>query len=644
MIYPNLEAEGLMTKDEVDALWDFQRRSGARAVKWNAFQTGVGYTYAGGCSSGPGEMEVSAGAAALGVSGVRPGARLDFNGIWRCPSQPNVDAICPMWGPGFENGVYPACTVTPAVRVPGGGAVAALVNYADGRESLAFMHGCAAWSSACMLLGHFSVAWAFQHVIPGSRAALLTVQADDFFLPSEQAGSAPFRLRPWELRRHLAWQADLVAGGVPGISLAPGSDIRVDLPFNGNGILLNISSAAAPAMEVDGMPCFAEDAYYELGCSCFNGGWASCPATAPAFCRQCTKDWPKPAGSGTNRITTVADPAAWTPELLRGDGLAALAMDDVGGAANGFFWSHHTFTHQYLDNATAFDATQQIGLNKAMAEALGLSGRASYSGKCLVTPQISGLANGDVLSSFAAAAVTCATGDNTWRHLMHPTNPHAMLSTTAAANGYDGFSILPRWATEIYFNCSTVQQNLDLYNHIYAPQLGPSTFDQVLDREAARVLGNILALRKDPHMMHQANLRVEGGSTTDFTVGSSLLMRWVERVLSRLTGWVTWPVRSLKLDDLMAAYSARAARDACALSYRLEVATTGPNAGRVVAVSVASGGGGCGAPFIAGGAAAAAGAARDGLEAAAPLFTVPLAAGGAARVETAGIPWNLPLP
>jgi hypothetical protein len=50
---------------------------------------------------------------------------------------------------------------------------------------------------------------------------------------------------------------------------------------------------------------------------------------------------------------------------------------------------------------------------------------------------------------------------------------------------------------EIYYNCSTQAQNLQLYNNIYT-QLGVSTFDQVLSREADRVLFSILALRKDP--------------------------------------------------------------------------------------------------------------------------------------------------
>ena len=59
--------------------------------------------------------------------------------------------------------------------------------------------------------------------------------------------------------------------------------------------------------------------------------------------------------------------------------------------------------------------------------------------------------------------------------------------------------IVPREATEIYFNCATTGQNYEIYNSIY-PGLVPN-FDGLLQREAARVAANMLRLRKDPHMM-----------------------------------------------------------------------------------------------------------------------------------------------
>jgi hypothetical protein len=130
--------------------------------------------------------------------------------------------------------------------------------------------------------------------------------------------------------------------------------------------------------------------------------------------------------------------------------------------------------------------------------------RPTFSSKCMVTPQISGLLNGDALSALVANGITCAVGDNTWPALFtNPANPYHALRTTAAKNGYDGFTILPRFATEIYYNCSIPAQNEALYNNLYRSYFGgDSTIDQIVAREALRVVRDgLLKLRHDPYMM-----------------------------------------------------------------------------------------------------------------------------------------------
>ena len=61
----------------------------------------------------------------------------------------------------FDGGVYTA---------------GVLVNYADGRESLAFTFDCASWTPSCLLLGHFSLTWMLRDILPGERQALLSPQ------------------------------------------------------------------------------------------------------------------------------------------------------------------------------------------------------------------------------------------------------------------------------------------------------------------------------------------------------------------------------------------------------------------------------------------------------------------------------------
>jgi hypothetical protein len=117
--------------------------------------------------------------------------------------------------------------------------------------------------------------------------------------------------------------------------------------------------------------------------------------------------------------------------------------------------------------------------------------------------QISGLHNGDALAALARQGVGCAVGDNTWSFLINPDNPHHMLYTTKKEHGYNGFEILPRFATEIYYNCSTASQNLALYNSLYRSFYGrDSTIDELMQREAVRVVRDgLLSLRHDPYMM-----------------------------------------------------------------------------------------------------------------------------------------------
>jgi hypothetical protein len=62
----------------------------------------------------------------------------------------------------------------------------------------------------------------------------------------------------------------------------------------------------------------------------------------------------------------------WSASQIRAlDPVASAIASNANGIADAFWWSHHTFTHENLDNATAYDARAQIELNIAMAVCLG---------------------------------------------------------------------------------------------------------------------------------------------------------------------------------------------------------------------------------------------------------------------------------
>ena len=56
----------------------------------------------------------------------------------------------------------------------------------------------------------------------------------------------------------------------------------------------------------------------------------------------------------------------------------------------------------------------------------------------MVTPQLSGLNNGDALAALAANGIMGVTGDNSWPFLKSPVSVHHTLTTTAARNGFAG--------------------------------------------------------------------------------------------------------------------------------------------------------------------------------------------------------------
>ena len=66
----------------------------------------------------------------------------------------------------------------------------------------------------------------------------------------------------------------------------------------------------------------------------------------------------------------------------------------------------------------------------------------------------------------------------------------------------------PGPAAEIYYNCSLVAQNEQLYNNLYSAYWGAqSTITDIVSREASRVVRDyLLGLKKDPFMVSHAAL------------------------------------------------------------------------------------------------------------------------------------------
>ncbi|PBP26132.1 hypothetical protein BUE80_DR002990 [Diplocarpon rosae] len=410
---------------------------------------------------------------------------------------------------------------------------AVINNFGDRQQMVWFTSWGTDWSVTSNFLQHAHIHWITRGLFLGQRRINFLAQVDDVHLTTDVYQSSPeiFRIRPTDLDAHATWQADL------NTRLPAGSSFFIELAHNGNG---NIE--AAVAADTDGL-CIPDSSINLL----------DYPPDTPL-------EFQKPLGTGTTLWPESPLNYSWS--------LACTQLDPVGAwfqvAANRDQFSHvsHTFTHEALNNATSTDARLQIAFNQAWLTQVGIAA-GKFSPHGLVPPAITGLHNGDAISEWVSLGITIVVGDNTRPSLLSTENPHWPLISTVAANGYAGLTIIPRWATPIYYNCYSRACTLAEWVNTSG---GSGDFNALLDFSRSTYAHHLLGLRHDPLMFHQANLRQ--GDTGSFTVGPvtgqlSLYQIFVEAVLQELGRLTTWPVVTQKHDDIGAAFIARKTRDQC---------------------------------------------------------------------------------
>jgi hypothetical protein len=107
-----------------------------------------------------------------------------------------------------------------------------------------------------------------------------------------------------------------------------------------------------------------------------------------------------------------------------------------------------------LDNATCSDAYREINFNVAFLKSIGLYDAKWFSPNGLIPPAITGLHNGDVIQAWIDQCIHNAVGDNTRPVLMSPLNEYWPLMSNVTENGYEGLTIMPRWSTTIFYDCT----------------------------------------------------------------------------------------------------------------------------------------------------------------------------------------------
>lgn len=220
---------------------------------------------------------------------------------------------------------------------------------------------------------------------------------------------------------HITWQAEFVQ------TLNPGSVYFMEVGFNGNGnmdFVGNLNTAAAEA-------CPASENVDD-------------PIGPPQ-----NAEWIKPLGTGVD-MWPVNAKYVWSESCILLDPLASFFQ--IAANRDAFAWISHTFTHEDLENSTYYDTNLEIAFNYRHAVLLGLTNAKMWSNFSFIPPGITGMHNGDALKAFMDNGIRASVGDSTRPVLLNPANKHWPLITTVAGNGFAGFTIIPRWATRVYYN------------------------------------------------------------------------------------------------------------------------------------------------------------------------------------------------
>jgi len=437
---------------------------------------------------------------------------------------------------------------------------ATITKYEDGREKMSFYFGFGSWSQSSIMLGHLWLTWGTRSLFNGFRRVYFTPHIDDVFLSTELVDvkhnveyskySEEFRTKPEDYQKIAQFQKDV-------LDIMPeGSFYRVELAFNGNGLLLSVDYDQA--LEVDG------ERYVDLE-------FVKEPGTGD-------KRWPK-----ENYQFTKGNLSTFEKDDL----YKYFAHNET--AQREFFWSSHTFTHENLDNASRSDVDNEIRLNIEVADMLGLTEKEYWSGGAIITPQISGLHNKDALEIFRKYGINSATGDLSRPAICNVSNPYLPYYTTMESSNLEGFPVVPRTPTEIYYFCSSREENTWMYNQIYHNYFGKdSTWDEIAERESKRTLLLMTKLRHEAHQFHQANLRYY---KKEGEYGESLLEDWTRSVVKLYTKYVDWPLISIKIDRQAETFIERAKLEACGHETKLVIENN-----KIVGITVTASEGECTVP------------------------------------------------
>jgi hypothetical protein len=492
-----------LTDDQWNQLFAYQLSHGVRMVQYSVYpgpKFGASAVGDGCCDEGVDQLMSFTETSDFSNAGLRKGATVSTEGLLHYPATVNDSATTKEIAQFDGNSVYSGKTT------------AAVINNFGGRQQMVFFIGFSPdWSTTSNYLQHAWITWVTRGLYAGYRRVNLNTQIDDMFLQSSiYKPSGRYRVTPADM--------DGIASWLPSINakMNPGSKYFVEAGHNGNG---NIKAATA------------------------NHGWDTCNGGAIQYDAPPSTplDFRKPLGTGTDVWPETPKSYNWTTECTQLDDLLVWWKDPEN--RDKFAHISHTFTHLNENNATYSDIHKEISFNQAWMQQNGISSAKYFSEGGLIPPAITGLHNGDALQAWWDRGITNCVGDSTRQALLNQQNEMWPYFTTFESDGFDGMQVNPRWSTRIYYNCDTVyclvQEWIDT-----SPKTN-ATWEGLLNAEKQKTMRQLLGLRHDGYMFHQANLRntgIDPVTVNGKTEKISIFQAWVEKQVQEFVRLVDWPL------------------------------------------------------------------------------------------------------
>lgn len=230
-----------------------------------------------------------------------------------------------------------------------------------------------------------------------------------------------------------------------------------------------------------------------------------------------------------------------------------------------FKWLSHTYTHANLDTISYAGAMDELNRNHQIAvNTLRLK---SYTRDSMIQPDVSGLNNPEYLRAAFDFGIRYIVSDTSYAAWDNP-SPNAGFYSTFQP----GILIIPRRATNLYYNVSTPAEWVSEYNHFYAPGglfptwSRPLTYAEILDVESDMLLKYLLRAEADSLMFHQANMRAYDGL-------NSIMGDLLNAAVTKYEKLFSLPITGPSLHDSGVLMAARMKYDASGINATLRLGT-----------------------------------------------------------------------